>query len=957
MKNTVSILIHKAQWCLMATFLALLSNRGNAQLGTCPYVNAGADIHHCAAQPTTLTASYGAIYGTNSYSVASVPYNAPGYRTSGGPEFNPSGAVNIQIIIDDNWTGPISLPFTFCFFGNNYEECWIGSNGVLSFDDPMTSSNTWSITGPAPGASPPDLQNCIMGPWHDIDPSVTQTGQPKSLNLQVYGSAPCRAVVFSWFNIPMFSSPCNQDTSLNATHQIVLYESSNIVEIYIHNKQVCTSWNHGQAIEGIQGGLSPNLTFFGVPNRNATAGPSYNLWAVQDDAWRFTPNGNPLPATVTWLVGNTPIGSGNPITVNPTTTTTYTARVTYPGCGSGLVIEDQVTVHVGGGCITNSISMNTGLDIYTQTAGPVGSTDKRWHVPQFPTQYYLNPPAAYLIGAYNSWAPPSANSQWISAYPNTNYQANTPLVAPFIFQFCFCLCDSDTVNIDLDLRADDQAVIKLDNNVIGTTQAQYSFLAGNQTHVNMTTSILDAGQHCFTVEVWNLWGVAMGLNVAGRIMSPHLIQDSCCAQPGTAIGYVGPWATADPIGVTLTPSTFAGGYGVGCSGGSNGSISTTTTGGNPPYTYIWSNGSTASSIGSVVSGQYSVTISDSTGQSLDTTVVLTSPPAVLVTNQVTQPTCVGLANGAIDLSVSGGVQPYSYVWSNGATTQDVTGLAAGTYSVTISDANGCTAMSNMSLVSGNNINTLNLSTGRSADTQTLLSPPDTDPNWALLSADSVAQTPFNAFVIAPHSNWIPAPSGSQWIAHDPQSVPYPQPGGTYTYGRNFVVSQVDPGMQLELIFMADDSGTVSINGQPVISNVYPAYQYTSYALVPSSAFQLGNNHIEVKVGNKGQTPTGFVLSAVLTSCTGAQNVVGTEPARPSSLWSSLSIYPNPTNGMLHISGLPDGVRAQYTVTDTWGRVLLTSEKSDIDVHALAAGMYFLRVKAQSGETVVRFVKN
>jgi Pregnancy-associated plasma protein-A/Secretion system C-terminal sorting domain len=322
----------------------------------------------------------------------------------------------------------------------------------------------------------------------------------------------------------------------------------------------------------------------------------------------------------------------------------------------------------------------------------------------------------------------------------------------------------------------------------------------------------------------------------------------------------------------------------------------------------------------------------------------------------TNPTCSVGNDGTATVDSVGYFQ---VIWAGPGFTSNlhhITGLAPGAYSVTATMPSGSSAATSFTMAQPSP-HTLNLSTGRSADTQALLTPPNTDPNWALLSADSVAQTPYNAHVIAPHTGWDPAPAGSRWIAHDPNSVPFPQPGGTYTYGRDFVVSQVDPGMQLELIFLADDSGTVSINGQKVISNIYPAYQDTSYFLVPWTFFQTGTNHIEVKVGNKGQTPTGFVLSAVLTSCNGAQSLVNVAPSTSPSFGSSIIIFPNPTDNVLHITGLPANVKAQYRIIDPWGRVLLQSSAPDIDVQALAAGMYFLQISAAQGTKTVRFVKN
>ena len=78
----------------------------------------------------------------------------------------------------------------------------------------------------------------IMGPYHDLDPSVAPLPVPPNFRCKydVVGNAPHRRFVFSFFNVPLFSGPCN---SLNQnTHQIVLYESTGIVEVFIKDKQL-----------------------------------------------------------------------------------------------------------------------------------------------------------------------------------------------------------------------------------------------------------------------------------------------------------------------------------------------------------------------------------------------------------------------------------------------------------------------------------------------------------------------------------------------------------------------------------------------------------------------------------------------------------------------------------------------------------------------------------------------
>jgi len=113
------------------------------------------------------------------------------------------------------------------------------------------------------------------------------------------------------------------------------------------------------------------------------------------------------------------------------------------------------------------------------------------------------------------------------------------------------------------------------------------------------------------------------------------------------------------------------------------------TGGQVPYSILWSNNYNGISQDSLALGTYSINIADARGCILDTSInVATSAPAVIVANQ-TNVTCFGLGNGAIDVSVLQGVPTYSYAWDNGATTEDLSNLSPGTYRLTLTDGNGC----------------------------------------------------------------------------------------------------------------------------------------------------------------------------------------------------------------------------------------------------------------------------
>jgi hypothetical protein len=135
-----------------------------------------------------------------------------------------------------------------------------------------------------------------------------------------------------------------------------------------------------------------------------------------------------------------------------------------------------------------------------------------------------------------------------------------------------------------------------------------------------------------------------------------------------------------------------------CNGESTGAITTEVTGGTPPYTYIWSNGETASAIHNLSMGGYVVYVRDA--RYADNGILghyciaqdqafITSPNGIEFNATLTNPRCNSYSDGSILLNVTGGLAPYSYVWEDGSGESDRTGLPAGVYTVTVTDANGC----------------------------------------------------------------------------------------------------------------------------------------------------------------------------------------------------------------------------------------------------------------------------
>ncbi len=126
-----------------------------------------------------------------------------------------------------------------------------------------------------------------------------------------------------------------------------------------------------------------------------------------------------------------------------------------------------------------------------------------------------------------------------------------------------------------------------------------------------------------------------------------------------------------------------------CYGACDGSITANANGGTAPYSYTWSNGATSQTANNLCTGSYTVTVTDANGCTDQTSLTLNQPDSIAITLNITDVTCNGDCNGSIDATVSGGTSPYSYSWSNGATTEDINNLCAGNYTITVTDANGC----------------------------------------------------------------------------------------------------------------------------------------------------------------------------------------------------------------------------------------------------------------------------
>ncbi|MBU0763906.1 MAG: SprB repeat-containing protein, partial [Bacteroidetes bacterium] len=129
---------------------------------------------------------------------------------------------------------------------------------------------------------------------------------------------------------------------------------------------------------------------------------------------------------------------------------------------------------------------------------------------------------------------------------------------------------------------------------------------------------------------------------------------------------------------------------ISCNGQTDGAIDLTVSGGTEPYSFAWSNSETTEDLENLSAGEYYLTFSDDGGCTTYDTLVITEPTALVADAVGTDLACNGDNDGTIDLTVTGGIAYYTYEWSNDSITEDLSGLAGGTYEVTVTDNNGCT---------------------------------------------------------------------------------------------------------------------------------------------------------------------------------------------------------------------------------------------------------------------------
>lgn len=325
--------LHACVAVVLVLTCAFLPHQVDAQSG-CAAVDAQEDLTVSCDEPCTeLEAIPFEVGGTETYEVSSIPFDPP---------FPINAGTSLFIGVDDTWSSALPLPFSFCFFGNTYDNVIVGSNGIVTFDLADAGGYCpWAFTASIPSTNLPN--DAIFAPYMDINPATCG-----SVRWTVLGEEPCRTFVINYDHVCLYSCSSTQTTS-----QILLYETTNVIEVFIEDKPACGGWNSGNACIGIQN-IAGNVGY-APPGRNT------GNWSASDEAWRFTPNGAPV-YDLEWFEDGVSLGTGPTVEVCPTETTTYSVVANYSACdGSEIIVSDEVVVNVDGEIANQP---NPSIDVY-----------------------------------------------------------------------------------------------------------------------------------------------------------------------------------------------------------------------------------------------------------------------------------------------------------------------------------------------------------------------------------------------------------------------------------------------------------------------------------------------------------------------------------------------------------------------------------------------------------------
>jgi hypothetical protein len=435
---------------------------------------------------------------------------------------------------------------------------------------------------------------------------------------------------------------------------------------------------------------------------------------------------------------------------------------------------------------------------------------------------------------------------------------------------------------------------------------------------------------------------------------------------------------------------------VACGGGGGASVSVTT--GTGPYSYSWSNGATTAGLSGVGVGNYSVTVTTALGCSASATATVSSSGSSVVFSASSLPTNCGNDIGAVNINITSGTPPYTYSWSNGATTDSLRNLAGGSYTVTVTGSNGCTAtadaavsVSGTLLINTSVVNTTcgnangsasvtttsgsytyiwsngattstisNLASGTYTVTVNALSGCNATSSVVINpSGGAVTITPSASAICQGDTSTICAPSGYNsylWNVGETSSCIDAISSGNYYVTVTDNANCTAVSNHVTITVNAPPAVTITLHGgDTLVATGAVSYQWyngtTLIAGATSSIYVVTQDGTYSASGTDGNGCTSKSNSENIKIVLGIAQVIAD---------GNIKVYPNPlANGSWHVDVSDDWIGSNCDIVDEAGRVIyhtqLKGSQSEIEVN-VAQGVYLMRISSGQKNYTVKLIK-
>lgn len=640
-------------------FVFLFSKEIVAQNCIPTNINGAVINRDCSQICNALTFQIPHIKSSSDYTLVTTPYAPYPYNT-------PTGATDIALYNDDQYSNLINLPFTFCFYGQSYTSAVVGSNGIVTFDPANAAcGNAWQLTQPIPFAggticslgSSYYPRASIMGAYSDLDPRTLASPATRKIQWEVIGTAPCRKFVVSYYHIGVFGISAASCPIPANTFQMVMHESTGIIEIFFQQKSCASTTNAGTAILGIQN-WNQNQAI-AAPGKNNT------VWNETNTGYKFIPSagtsryviselltmGGALVATAdtsTTTAGLLDLSFPN-VCVNGSSTN-FVVRTTYSACDGSpaqLISYDTVTVNLTQmqATVTPSPTLCNGASNGSITVTPTtGTAPFSYSLDGAPPVTGPSPYTFTNVAAGNHNVVVTDAFGCITPVLSTSIAAGPPIATTATKTDALC-------------NGSATGTITVAQPSVGTAPFEYS-LDGITWQASNTFNSLIAG----TYTVYFREGGGCQGTVPVTVAEPAVLATSVSASAAI------------------------------CNAQSNGTLIVAANGGVSPYQYSL-DGTTwqAANVFNVPAGNYTVSIRDANGCISTQNATVTEPAVLAANSATTNASCNGGNDGTIVVTATGGNNTYTYsIDGTNFQSSNQFNVAPGNYTVTVKDNLGCT---------------------------------------------------------------------------------------------------------------------------------------------------------------------------------------------------------------------------------------------------------------------------